>query len=582
MMDNKEIFYDKVYRDWLDWRNKSAKQKDIHKRLVENRRAGGYEDPVVKAKTGGLQAFPAQLNACVRYLDTHGLMPALFFVFSRAGCEKYAGLVEGSLISSSDSAAIQHIWDFHLHPYKSILEHLPQAHTLLDLVKRGIAFHHSGLLPILREMVEILFGKGLLKVLFATETFAVGINMPTKTVVFLDLEKYTDEVAGGGIRPLRTDEYIQMAGRAGRRGKDTQGYVFYLPQREPVDVADMKTMLTGKKSSITSRMDFGYDFILKTLQTKNLRWTSIMESSYWEQQRGLEKKALEVQLEKLQASLESFQISETLQIQCQQREEAELKWKTSVNAAKKEAQKELDRLRNKQVGPAWESAWKLWQSIKKVKQEIQSLEVQIAELCVSYEDLLGPRFQCLQSWGFLGEDNTLTELGTLATEINEGHPILMSIAFQEKLVHGLDPSQFVAFLAGFLTETKMDNEPYLDDVAVPDAVRKALWTMNEYAEEYEKEEGAFANTKFWRLSTGWIEVLYRWFQGENPAVLCMEYGVYEGNLMRSVLKVSNMVEEWMNMATYIKDIEFLKAMEGLQEKLVRDIAKPDSLYLRLN
>lgn len=79
------------------------------------------------------------------------------------------------------------------------------------------------MLPVLREIVEILFGKGLLKVLFATETFAVGINMPTKTVVFTSYEKPSD---GGGTRMLRTDEYLQMAGRAGRRGKDTEGWVF--------------------------------------------------------------------------------------------------------------------------------------------------------------------------------------------------------------------------------------------------------------------------------------------------------------------------------------------------------------------
>ena len=70
-------------------------------------------------------------------------------------------------------------------------------------------------------------------------------------------------------------------------------------------------------------------------------------------------------------------------------------------------------------------------------------------------------------------------------------------------------------------------------------------------------------------------------KGDDPAILCSQYGVYEGNLMRSVLKVSNMVEEWINMASWSQDVEWLKAMEGIQEKLVRGIAKPDSLYLRL-
>jgi superfamily II RNA helicase len=164
-------------------------------------------------------------------------------VFSRKDCERYAKLVEHTLISSSDTASVKHILDFHLHRYGEELQRLPQYHTLRSLLEKGIAFHHSGLLPVLKEIVEILFGKGLVRVLFATETFAVGINMPTKTVVFTGFRKYDD--ATEGMRLLNTDEYIQMAGRAGRRGKDTSGTVVYLPDRDPEDLEDIKRMMTG-------------------------------------------------------------------------------------------------------------------------------------------------------------------------------------------------------------------------------------------------------------------------------------------------------------------------------------------------
>jgi len=98
-------------------------------------------------------------------------------------------------------------------------------------------------------------------VLMATETFAVGINMPTKTVVFTALEKFTD----GTIRPLRSAEYIQMAGRAGRRGKDDRGLVIYLPQRDPAEPFELRQILTGRAATFGSRMSFGYDFVLKAL-----------------------------------------------------------------------------------------------------------------------------------------------------------------------------------------------------------------------------------------------------------------------------------------------------------------------------
>jgi superfamily II RNA helicase len=83
---------------------------------------------------------------------------------------------------------------------------------LFNLAVRGIAFHHSGVLPILKEIIEILFGRGFIRIMFATETFAVGINMPTKTVIFTELDKPTDDVddSGGDIRRrlLKTDEYM--------------------------------------------------------------------------------------------------------------------------------------------------------------------------------------------------------------------------------------------------------------------------------------------------------------------------------------------------------------------------------------
>ena len=93
-----------------------------------------------------------------------------------------------------------------------------------DLCLRGFAVHHSGILPILKEVVELLFQQGLVKILFATETFAMGVNMPARTVVFDAITKHD----GNSLRLLNTGEYIQMAGRAGRRGLDTTGTVIVL------------------------------------------------------------------------------------------------------------------------------------------------------------------------------------------------------------------------------------------------------------------------------------------------------------------------------------------------------------------
>jgi len=97
---------------------------------------------------------------------------------------------------------------------------LPQIKAMTNLLVRGIGVHHAGLLQLLKELVEILFSDGYLKVVFATSTFAIGLNLPARSVVFTQLKKFD----GDGQKTLSTSEYLQMAGRAGRRGKDDRGF----------------------------------------------------------------------------------------------------------------------------------------------------------------------------------------------------------------------------------------------------------------------------------------------------------------------------------------------------------------------
>jgi len=579
VMDNKEIFYADSYKRYLEWREQKRKDKDIKEKQVAARKASGWENAVVKG--GGMPAFNHQLNECISYLSERSLMPCLFFVFSRKGCENLANLVEGSLIDSSDSAAIHHIWNFHLNKYKDILEHLPQAHHLKDLVMRGIAFHHSGLLPILREMVELLFGKGLVKCLFATETFAVGINMPTKTVVFLDLEKFSDE--SQGLRLLRTDEYIQMAGRAGRRGKDEKGYVFYLPQREPVSLGELQLMMTGRKSAITSRMDFGYDFVLKTFQSKNLRWMDLVENSYWYRQVQGEMEERKKTLVGLQKDLDAIVLTQTQVDECKAREEAEEKAKTSVNKAKKDAQRKLEALKETQSGPNWTMIWNRYQSYKTLTNTIQEEQKNLTNLQSIHRTMVEPTLDLLRGWGFLTETNELTELGVLGSEINEGHPILMAKAFEQGVWKDMTHVDFVQFLAGFLQEGKTSEEPHPNDLRLSQSVRNALNYVDELAFTYQKDEEVkqMGSPEFWEIHTKWIEPLQKWVEGEDAAVICSDYELYSGNFIRSVLKVGNMVDEWISLATFTKSVELLQMLEGLREKLIREIAKPESLYLTL-
>lgn len=343
--------------------------------------------------------------------------------------------------------------------------------------------------------------------------------------------------------------------------------------------------MTGKKAPITSQMDFGYDFILKTFQAKNLQWMELLTQSYWYQQVQGEMKEAKEQVTKLEGQIQSLGLSEQQIKTCQARADAEVKVKTAVNAAKKEAQRSLESMKNKQCGPAWNQMWANYLSYKILQKELIKQQQYVESLESVHLTKVEPAIALLQSWGFLNKDKTLTELGILGSEINEGQPILMAKAFQEGVWKGMTQEDFVAFLAGFLGEGKTNDETHPEDLQISDKTRNALNFVDDMAyrcrEQEEKTQICLAKQGFWEIHTTWIEPLQRWLDEEEAAVICSEYGLYEGNFLRSVLKVANMVEEWISLATFTKEVELLTLLEGIQEKLVRGIVKPESLYLTL-
>ncbi|MFT4343887.1 MAG: DEAD/DEAH box helicase [Candidatus Woesearchaeota archaeon] len=162
----------------------------------------------------------------VKQLKHDGLLPAIFFVFSRKGCEDKASelSIKEDFLSKEQKHEV-------ISTFNRIVKKeywgLGSVSLLRRVLEKGIGVHHAGLLPQLKEVVEDLFARGLVKVLYATETFAVGINMPAKAVCFNSLVKYD----GTGFHMLRSKEYFQMAGRAGRRGIDTEGHAIALLER---------------------------------------------------------------------------------------------------------------------------------------------------------------------------------------------------------------------------------------------------------------------------------------------------------------------------------------------------------------
>ena len=583
LMDNKNIYHDDTYRRWLEWRDKGIKAHEDFQRKVKEQRRSGYEGPI-EGKTRPT-SFVHQMNETIEKLEREKLLPALSFVFSRAGCERYADKVQATLVDSSEAAKINHIWDFHLHAYKESLETLPQAHKLKALALRGIAYHHSGLLPVLKEIIEILFTRGFIKMLFATETFAVGLNMPTKTVLFFGLEKYSDESMG--LRALRTDEYIQMAGRAGRRGLDPVGTVIYLPERDPVSAATMRSILTGGQAQISSKMQFHYEFLLKSLQSNATTWLGLMEKSYWFMQRQEELTVARRQLAELEESLSKTLLTPEDIYAFGEREAIEQVLAYAQNAKKKAAQRALEAWKQEHSGARWDVLSKAYPVYRKNIADIQS-QKQYIQMLEAHKESVEPIIAFLTSHGFLTKGpltkDSLTERGILATEINEGHPLLMTELYLSGHCADLAPEEIIAVLACFMGEDKKDTQPALSTLSIPKKVKEILYGLGATAQGFMEDERPFqiqSPDSYWSLSTTWIEPMYRWSLGEEASILCAEYDLFEGNLLRSINKCVSLVEEWTALATFKKDVQMLDKLHGIEQSLKRTIATSDSLYLRL-
>ncbi len=581
--DGREVYDAAAYRRWSNKKHADYKKEREFKEAAKAHAATNKAAKAAALAAGeaALHALPAaegkfhqtsyihQLNVTVNSLKEKEMLPALFFVFNRDNCEKFAAALESSLLDSSDSAQVTHIIDYHLRNHKETLQSVSQYYTITDLLKKGIAYHHSGLHPLLKEIVEILFAKGLIRVLFCTETFAVGINMPTRTVVFTELRKHDNS----GLRVVRPDEYIQMAGRAGRRGKDVRGNVIYLPAHGPVHPQEMQTIMGGGLPGLYSRIKFSYPFILKAFHAGDEKWRQIIADSYWYQQSLEELEQTKKEADAAQDAVVALNLEEVIK-DLEERDQLEVKIKTSVNAARKEAQRSLDHWNNKHMGSKWNNAIQLWPKYKKLKAEADRYMKQYersVQTCTDFDALIEPQVKYLQVNGYLDEAKALTRKGTMATEINEGHPILMTELYLSGALASLSAPALIAALAAFICERSIEHdtlEPVCDEIQpVIDALIRIRDTMS---------DGDSSN---WRISTEHVGIAYDWLHGRPPAEICTEYNLFEGNLTKTVMKLKNLMEELQTIAEFNNDVGMLEKIKDLD--VVHGIAIPDSLYLRL-
>ncbi len=229
----------------------NAKNTGLHPRLKNYRKPARRQRGQKKPPAG------ANLPGIVSQLQQKDMLPAIYFIFSRKGCDKSVQAVAHmNLVTAAEAELLKRrIDDFVARNPDAI-----RANQLGPLYK-GIAAHHAGILPAWKSLVEQLFQAGLIKVVFATETLAAGINMPARTTVIASLSKRTDD----GHRLLHASEFLQMSGRAGRRGMDLEGHVVTV--ESPFEGAkEAANLALSPPDPLVSQFTPSYGMVLNLLQ----------------------------------------------------------------------------------------------------------------------------------------------------------------------------------------------------------------------------------------------------------------------------------------------------------------------------
>ncbi|KAJ9642547.1 ATP-dependent RNA helicase mtr4 [Coniosporium tulheliwenetii] len=280
----------------------AEKQGDDPADPMAKRKGKGKDKRLNKGGNKG----PSDIYKIVKMIMMKNYNPVIVFSFSKRECENLAlQMSQLAFNDESEKAMVGKVFNSAIEMLSEEDKQLPQIQHILPLLRRGIGVHHSGLLPILKETIEILFQEGLIKVLFATETFSIGLNMPAKTVVFTSVRKF-DGITQRWITP---SEFIQMSGRAGRRGLDERGIVIMMID-EKMEPAIAKEIVRGEQDKLNSAFYLGYNMILNLMRVEGISPEFMLERCFFQFQNTASVSGLEKELQELEAERASIVIQD--------------------------------------------------------------------------------------------------------------------------------------------------------------------------------------------------------------------------------------------------------------------------------
>ena len=537
---------------------------------------------------------PHVLNQLSKYLRDNDMLPCIVFVFSRKQVERCAEEVTIPLLE--DDSKVPYIVKkecdqilMKLPNYKEYMN-LPEYHQLVSLLEKGIGIHHSGMIPVLREIVELMISKRYIKMLFATESFAIGLDCPIKTAVFSSATKYD----GIEERYLLPHEYTQMAGRAGRRGIDKLGYVVHCNNLFPLLPSNQyEKLMCGIPQKLVSKYKISYNLILNLLQsgqTNDFSKFSNNSMIYDRIKRNMNEKNDEIQeideeYKRLSGQTELLRTSKAV---CEEYMELETKLPYMKNKQRKAGERQKSQLleANKFLSKDLEIIRKLV-NVEKTREQLQKehinlkgfIDVQTDKVC-----------EIMYQTGFIERNELggfqMTKKGHISSYIAEVHPLILGeIIAETDYFKEQSVDELIQYLSIFCdVKVKDDYKTYFPP-------RNNLYQMtNDKYQYYDITEANFECTTGLEykdvLCYDLYEFMERWINCKTE-MECKELiqDIYDkkeislGDFNKSLLKISNIAREIGNMAKDLKYVDLESKLSKIDERLLKYVATAQSLYV---
>ena len=534
------------------------------------------------------------LNQVTKYLTENEMTPAICYVFSIKKIEDCSKEVTTNLLEFDSKVPYiakrecEQILRNKLPNFEEYL-HLPEYITLVSLLEKGIATHHSKMLPIFREIVEIFFAKGYIKLLFATESVAIGLNLPVKSCIFTDIYKHD----GNSMRILQGHEYTQAAGRAGRLGLDTVGHVIHLNNLfRNVDHISYKTMMNGKPQKLVSKFKISYNLLLNLLDIGDTNLVTFASRSMSTGDIDAQLKELYYKMTTLQTELDNANnnvvnlrtprhiIEDYLRLQNNPEGISySSKKKKEVERATKSMEDDYKFLKQDIIS---------YSRVSERETEIVKIQKEMDHLNGYFNSGVDRVLDLLREDKFIEDQTTLTLKGRIAAQLRETHCLVFADLIFNNMLDHLSSIQLVALFSCFTNiSVQEDVKSYLpksDDKAVQNIVSLITELYNNCKDNELRRN---INTGFdYNIHYDLLNYVEEWYNCddvESCKLLLQKIGVekeiFLGEFVKALLKINNISAEMEKIAEMIGNISFLSKLKEIPNKTLKYVVTNQSLYV---